>query len=166
MTRCERQKLSQYLDGELPFPDAVSVRRHLAQCQRCQDEMKSLREVNQALAAWGAQQLPVPPRTDVRVRQSWERSHALSPVLSWAKMMPAAVGTSAAALLLLVTANIGSFLHTQQPTAPSVAAVENIRGLARQSRPLLLARRASAIQDGHALAILIQQHNKTQFDES
>lgn len=47
--RHEEDRLSAFLDDELPEDDALDVTRHLASCDRCMDELEDVRLTREAL---------------------------------------------------------------------------------------------------------------------
>ena len=62
-----RELLSAYLDGELPEKEAVTVRRHLAECLDCEEVALELDKVRQMVK--GLPQLKAPAELAERVRQ-------------------------------------------------------------------------------------------------
>jgi hypothetical protein len=93
---------------------------------------------------------------------SVERRRRTSPFVALSRMVPAAVGTSIAALLVLVSVNAG--LLYQGQSAAGSHNVSPTPSFVNQSRKLTDARRAAAIQ-GVVLQqqVLIPQH-RMQFD--
>lgn len=165
MTHYDHQQLSLYLDGELPPAESVAVRQHVAACDVCGAELQSLHEVDHVLARFGTRQLPLPHATNARVHRSWQRRRSLGPLFALTRMMPAAVGTTAAALLLLASANLSASLRPQTAAAP-IPDTRNARLLARQSQPLLLVRRSSAVLGTHVIATTSLPRMKLLFSES
>jgi anti-sigma factor RsiW len=107
MTACDSAALSQYLDSELPPRERLGLEKHLRGCATCRQELAVLRRMDQVIVDWGARNVPVPSVTESRIQESVNRRRSLGPLVSVSRMMPAAVGSCAAALLLLVSANIG-----------------------------------------------------------
>jgi anti-sigma factor RsiW len=148
MNRCDIDMLSLYLDGDMSLPARRRVELHLLECPECAGEVESLRQIDQMLVAWGASRTPVSPIEDARIVSAVERKRRLKPFHAASKIMPAAVGSSIAAMLVLLSVNTG-FLYgnqtnQQQPAGTTIAA----RVIEKQSAPLLRARRSSAIMVG------------------
>ncbi len=53
-----QHQLSAYLDGELPPDEMAEVRRHLDDCQTCQEELDSLRATKHLLGRMAPPELP------------------------------------------------------------------------------------------------------------
>jgi len=64
------ERLSAYLDGELPQAGAAAVREHLQECPRCAARLDELRSLGRALEA--LEGAAVPPDFAARVRQAAE----------------------------------------------------------------------------------------------
>jgi anti-sigma factor RsiW len=57
--------LSEYLDGELPAPQAERVRQHLAECPRCAERWNGLRRTVRLVGHLGRETCPVDLRAGV-----------------------------------------------------------------------------------------------------
>lgn len=144
MTSCDLDVLSLYLDGSLALPARVQLEDHLRRCRPCSDELELLGAMDRMLLSWGEVRTPVPGVTHDRIMRSVDRKRRLVGVLSLGRMMPAAVGTSAAALLVLVTVNLSGLYRNPASTPTPVQ--QNVPGkIVRQSAPLIHQRRTSAI---------------------
>lgn len=117
--------------------------RHLQTCPDCRREVTDLKRVNQALYSWGAVRRPIPAATEHRVRVSIERRRKLAPLFRLARFSPPAVGSSVAALLLLLMVNLGPVYQSAAP--PAVAKAQVAPVIKRQAGPLQLARGRAAV---------------------
>jgi anti-sigma factor RsiW len=108
VNQCNSYGLSRYLDGELHLPDRRNLEAHLSVCHRCTEELQVLRRLDRELRAWGEKRRPIPVKSEMRILESVERRRPVSPVRALARMLPAAVGTSIAALLVLASVSWGS----------------------------------------------------------
>ncbi len=148
MTPCDVSVLSRYLDGDLTLPERRSVEVHVGTCAPCRSELDAMRHVDRIIAVWGSRREPLPDTTEARIRSSMAKRSKLSSILAFGRVLPAAVGSSVAALLVLTTINIGvltsSSLATRQDPGPSRSLLE------KRSAPLVNARRVSAILGGRA----------------
>lgn len=165
MTHCDHLTLSLHLDGELSLPDSEAVRKHLAICPDCAQQLEELRRVDRVLEVYGSKVLPLPAHTDTRVHRARERRRRLAPLFALGRMTPAAAGTGAAALLLFLTASMSTLLHSQQPTLSSTVATNSPK-LLKVSQPLILQRRAPAVFGQHALGVAQTQRPKSLLNES
>jgi anti-sigma factor RsiW len=144
MTRCDESMLSRYLDSELSLAQRGELERHLAVCDRCLREVQTLRSMDRLLRRWGTRREPIPVPTERRLQRSIEtKPSRLSSILALGRLMPAAFGTTAAALLVLVTVNLGSYTGGTGAGRHDMAPSRN--ALERVSAPLVKARRVSAI---------------------
>lgn len=149
MTCCAPEALSRYVDGELSIADRGQINRHLRVCVTCTRELTRLRELDDVLRTWGAQISPLPTSADLRITQTVQRRRD-APLLrgfsAISRMAPAAVGSSIAAVLVLLSVN----LHSGYPTrsASEIAWATQQSSVKRQAAPLLKARRSSAILGG------------------
>jgi len=145
MNSCDQDILSLYLEGALTLPQRIHLEGHLRSCERCANELGTLRQIDQVVASWGEVRSPVPANTSRRVLRSVERKRRLGPLGSFGRMVPAAFGTGIAALLVLVSVNTGIVSQNTTPppsvTVPSVPA----RVFVHQSARLISARRSSAV---------------------
>lgn len=142
MKSCDRADLSHFLDGELSPERYRVVAQHLRGCESCRAELNDLRHVTQVLQRWGSTRVPVPAHTEHRVHRTVERRRKLAPLFALSRVTPAAVGSTIAALLVLVTVNLNApYQAAHQQSQPTVAQ----KSLKKQSRPLLYARAKSAV---------------------
>ena len=146
MSTCDPYALSAYLDGELLLPERTYLERHLGLCERCRDELRALNHLDLELEPWGQRRRPLPTNLELRVRGSVEKRKRLTPLLAFSRMMPAAVGSCVAALLVVLTANLGSFQVASRPTPTGGPGLQST--LVSQSSRLSSARRATAILGG------------------
>lgn len=150
MNPCDVSLLSRYLDAELTLPERRAAEIHIAQCSVCRSELEAMRQMDHLFRAWSAPREPLPAATDRRIHASIAKRSRLSSVLAFSRFMPAAVGSSVAALLVLITVNMGglapSSLATRQEPGPSRSLLE------KRSAPLVNARRVSAILGSRAPA--------------
>lgn len=162
--QCEVDTLSLYLDGELGVRARQALEQHLAACGDCRSLLDELRRNDRVLIQWGAAREPLPLTTEARVTSSLRPRTLRSRVLSASRMMPAAVGTTAAALLVVATTSLSPLLGTRpiSSAAPSRAMAHLI---AKQSAPLLDARRTSALLPGRNTTLSpAQPHRTIQLD--
>ena len=143
MIRCDVSQLSRHLDEELTLPDRRRVEAHLATCAACRSELEAIRRTDRAIRSWAAAREPVPLATERRVLASTEHRNPLSSILALSRLMPAALGSSIAALLVLASVNAGLVappsVASRQDPGPSRSVLE------KRSAPLVNARRVSAI---------------------
>lgn len=155
MIACDVDLLSQYLENALPLPRRREVEAHLKVCAPCERELDELRRIDSILLSWGSRQAPIPISAERRITGSIERRKRFAALFTVGKMMPAAVGSTIAALLVLVSVNTGMLVQNGQPSnflpRPTVSA----KNIAKQSAPLLAARRSSAILSGHPASRLV-----------
>ncbi len=145
---CDFDLLSLYLEHGLTLPRRVRLEEHLRTCSTCRRELRELRRVDQVLSSWGAVRSPVPAPVENRVARSVRRRRRLKPLFALSRVMPAAVGTTAAALLVLVSVNIGLLYSAPGPGAVNTASAAVSPAIAKQSAALIRARRTSAIFGG------------------
>ena len=67
MTQCPNERLSGYLDGELPSAEAAAVEAHVGECQACADELAALRQLRELAAG-----LAAPPVSDAQWAAAWD----------------------------------------------------------------------------------------------
>lgn len=143
MIRCDVSLLSRYLDAELTLPERRGVEIHLATCTRCRSELEAIQRTDRALRSWASRREPIPLTTEERVLASSEKRSRVSSILALSRVMPAALGSSVAALLVLATVNAGIVntpsVASRQTPGPSRSVLE------KRSAPLVNARRVSAI---------------------
>jgi predicted anti-sigma-YlaC factor YlaD len=148
MQQCDLSALSELLDGELSLPAQRDLQRHLRSCVGCRTELEALRRVDAVIGSWSLRADRIPPSTEARIQHSIERRRGLARVLAFSRMMPAAVGSCIAAILVVMSANLG-MLYQVKPnvtTQPSATSARQL--IQKQSVPLLNARRSSAILSG------------------
>jgi anti-sigma factor RsiW len=141
---CNLDALSRYLDNELPLPQRVDLDRHLAECVRCARELEMYRHNDQVIRSWGRRVSIMPSRLEQRIVRDVGRRQRLGPLLALSRMMPAAVGTSAAALLVFVSATFGG-LYANRGVAPQAAATPMKQTVVHQAARLIMNRRLQAI---------------------
>ena len=144
MTQCDRYALSLHLDRELPLPTRRALNEHLLTCAACRQELEELRRLDQVLHEWGSSRRPVPQQAEARILASVERRR-LRPLLGLSRMMPAAVGSGIAALLVVMSANLGWLYQNSGGATRSGGAAQVQRIIEKQSTPLQNARRTSAM---------------------
>ncbi len=149
MTCCELDTLSRYVDGDLPPLERGRVNEHLSDCGSCRREVARLRALDDMLRAWGAHRAPLPSASEQRITDTVRRRHRSSTArkfLSASRMTPAAVGSSIAAVLVLLSVNMHAGYSSR--SASEIAWASQQSSIKRQAAPLLKARRSSAIQGG------------------
>lgn len=143
MIRCDVSLLSRYLDAELTLPERRGVEVHLATCAACRSELEAIRRTDRMIRSWASRREPIPLATEERVLASSEKGGRLTSILALSRVMPAALGSSIAALLVLATVNAGMVntpsVASRQIPGPSRSVLE------KRSAPLVNARRVSAI---------------------
>jgi predicted anti-sigma-YlaC factor YlaD len=145
MKFCNSNLLSLYLDEELPLSQRVEVERHLTRCTLCRDELESMQRVDSLVQRWSKSRVPLPPETNARILKTVNSHRRLGWVLTFSRVMPAAVGSSIAALLVVASASQGWLYRNAAPQAsprPSAAVATIIK---KQSAPLYEARATSAM---------------------
>jgi anti-sigma factor RsiW len=164
MTRvCRPELVSRYLDGDLTLPLRYELETHLRGCEKCSHELAQLRHIDAIIAAWGASQGPVSATAERRINQSVEKRRGrLSPIVALSRMMPAAVGSSIAALLVLVSVNVGILQNQASAGVPSATSTSTL--VLKQSRKLSDARHTAAV-----LGVMVTQQqtipkHRTHFD--
>lgn len=145
MTPCDADRLSRFLDGDLESDEYRETADHLRQCSECRQELAALRQADGAVWAWGARREPVPPATEARLHRSIQRRKRLRVIFAVSRMMPAALGTSVAAVLVLLSANLSPLYQASRQPTPGNVGVISSQSLKQQSTPLLYARAKSAV---------------------
>jgi|SRR5579884_60429 len=140
---CDPLNLSLYSDGELSPEDYREMTLHLKRCRSCRRELAEIRRVNHVVSSWGSVRQPIPLQTESRIRGSVDRRSRLSPLLRLSRLAPPAIGSSLAALLLLLTVNFGSVYQMAVPSSPSHT--QTWQQIKKQSAPLQLARVRAAV---------------------
>lgn len=148
MMSCDFDMLSRYLDGDLPLPVRRELDVHLAQCARCARDMEILSRNDRVLRAWGQRHTAVPATVEHRITRDIGRRRRLGPLIAFSKMMPAALGTSAAALLVLVTASLGGSYMQRESGNAATASAASRSAIVKQSAQLIMNRRSQAIVAG------------------
>lgn len=151
MTCCDPKALSLYVDGDLSFAKRGQINHHLRSCHACTGELKRLREMDDVLRTWGAQRTPLPSTADTRITETVRRrrhAHRARAFFGVSRMAPAAVGSSIAAVLVLLSVNMHGAYPTRSATETAWATQQS--SIKRQAAPLLKARRSSAILGGQA----------------
>lgn len=140
---CDTDALSLYVDGELSLPRSRALEQHLRTCSSCRVELDHLRQINRVLFTWGAMREPVPLRTEQRINNSLRQRSPWSRLVWLGHVMPAALGTTVAALLVLLTASRGWLPARPATNHSDGRAMAQL--IARQTRPLVNERRVTAI---------------------
>jgi anti-sigma factor RsiW len=141
---CDVERLSRYLDGDLALLERRLLDRHIAHCRWCASELDKLRANDRLLWSWGLRRMPIPPSLDGKITRDLGRKRRFGPLLAMSRMMPAALGTSVAALLVLVTANLGTPLQNHAPNA-AAAQIASKRTVVKHSATLIMNRHTQAI---------------------
>jgi len=126
MKNCDLLALSLYLDSELLLPERRALEKHLRECAPCREELRRLRQSDRALVSWGARREPIPLETERQILRSIERNRRRRPLATFSRMMPAALGSCVAAVLVLMSAN---FVRLDQPT-PTATSTESPTAIA------------------------------------
>jgi len=111
---CQLSTLSRYLDSDLEHAEWSRVNAHLRTCGDCSRELARLKDADEALIRWAGTFSPIPMQTNARIIQSVEKHHTRSR-FSLSSMVPAALGSTVAAFLVLISANVG-LLQNEQPS--------------------------------------------------
>jgi anti-sigma factor RsiW len=133
---CDHRALSRYVDGELVGEQRLEVDRHLRSCANCRNVLMQLRDMNALLLRWGSRRMPMSLEAEARIQASVVRRERRWSVLSISRMMPAAMGTCVAAVLVLLSANLGMIDRpTQEIQTP--AAHPTVRQLIKKETDAL-----------------------------
>jgi anti-sigma factor RsiW len=168
MTCCDPTTLSRYVDGDLSPLERAHFNGHLKTCRICTLEVIRLRKMDDILRTWGAQRAPLPVAADSRITETVRRRRRANTVrafLSVSRMTPAAVGSTIAAVLVLLSVNMHGAYSAR--SASEIAWATQQSSIKRQAAPLLNARRSSAIQGGQvkvATGTLGRHTNSTVLD--
>ncbi len=149
MTCYEQDALSRYVDGELSPLERGHINGHLRSCSACSREIARLRAMDDILRAWGTRRAALPQAADKRINDTVRRRRqtgAVRTFLSVSRMTPAAVGSTIAAVLVLLSVNMHGAYSAR--SASEIAWASQQSSIKRQAAPLLKARRSSAIQGG------------------
>lgn len=145
--QCDFDVLSLYIDGELGTSRRQILELHLNECDSCRTRLSELRANDRLLVQWGAVREPMPVATHSRIMRDIQPHSMVAQLLKWSRMMPAAVGTTAAAFLVLLSVNMGPLLGLGvNQSATSSTRMAHL--IATQSAPLLKERRTTAILPG------------------
>ena len=150
MNKCDLDQLSLYLDGGLTSSSRLELERHLLGCAICRDELAGLRRVDQVVTTWGSRRTPIPAATEARLAGKIAARRRFGFLLGLSRMAPAAVGSSIAALLVLVSVNLSSLYGPATVAGGPNGPTEEARVFQKQSQPLVKARRTSALLGSHA----------------
>lgn len=145
--------LSRYLDGDLPLPARRGVEQHVERCLACRRELDVLCRVDQLVGSWASEQQLIPVRTELRILSSVDRRRRLRPLISLSRMLPAAVGSSIAALLVVMSANGGWLYQTGARQGPPTAAPSVARIVAAQVPPRVHYRRFTTLMASAETAV-------------
>jgi predicted anti-sigma-YlaC factor YlaD len=159
---CRSDMLSRYLDDVLTLSERRQLEEHVDRCDPCRQELEALRRIDHLLKVWGSRRRPLASNTDVRIARSIDRRRRLPRIVAMSKMMPAAVGSCIAALLVVVSINVG--LLYQQNQVASGPATAHQHSFVNQSRALVNARRAAAIQGMVTVQPQAIPRHRMQFD--
>jgi anti-sigma factor RsiW len=163
MTECNVDALSLFLEGALPLHEHRRVVEHLKVCSRCREELAALRRVDHVVAAWGANGRAIPQCTERRIHRSVEKHRRLRPLFALSRMMPAALGTSVAAVLVLLTASLAP-LYRGGVSQPTTAHIIASKALKDQSAPLRFQRGKSAVVGTYTAPLPLVVDHHTQLD--
>jgi len=111
----QRERLSAYLDGELPHAERAALETHLATCEQCQGELAALRQTRALLRALPA---PALPRAFTLPAQPTLAERGLR-APAWTRPVQALGGIAAMIGLGLLVAT--SLPHMAQPGAAGAA---------------------------------------------
>lgn len=122
MNDCNVDALSRYLDCEVAPSERRTLDAHLRDCQKCANEIDVLRRLDGLIGTWGGSSLPPSVHAEMRILDSVDRRRRLGPLGTVARLMPAALGSSIAAALVLLSANAGwLYQNASPPGTPTVA---------------------------------------------
>jgi predicted anti-sigma-YlaC factor YlaD len=136
------------LDDDVTLPERRRLESHIAECAACREERETLHELDRLLAAWATSNCPVPASTQARIAASVERRHRLRALRGLSRMTPAAVGSSLAAVLVLLSVNLGFRYGSSPGTNQPYATPARPSVIQKQSAVLSKARRMSALFAG------------------
>jgi len=122
MNECPNERLSGYLDGELPSAEAAAVEAHVAECQACTDELAALRELRELAAG-----LAAPPVSEAQWAAAWDgiaaRVAARPRSRLW-RMARAALIPAAAAAVVALAVGFWAFGPYNEAEADDACIVE------------------------------------------
>jgi len=129
----DREEVMAYLDGELPAPQAASVRAHLERCESCRAFAQELRAVSSSLSEWQVE--AAPSVLDVSVRSALDAAplaarvdatrEPRSPWYAWFALPMVRLAGAAAAVVIVafITWRVAQPLVEPQSSSPAVADV-------------------------------------------
>jgi hypothetical protein len=129
----DREEVMAYLDGELPAPQAASVRAHLERCESCRAFAQELRAVSSSLSEWQVE--AAPSVLDVSVRSALDAAplsgrvdatrEPRSPWYAWFALPMVRLAGAAAAVVIvaLITWRVAPPPVEPQSSSPAVADV-------------------------------------------
>ncbi len=165
MTYCDLDALSRYLDGDMSLPIRREMESHLRGCASCGEELQQLQCADRILVHFGRASVPVPSTAGQRMVGAVQRRRRLAPLIALSRMMPAAVGSSVAAVLVLLSVNMGILSHNRIGAQGNLASPPGLQHFAKQSAPLMKARRTSAMLGGQSLVeAQLPPRSRFQFD--
>ena len=165
MTYCDLDALSRYLDGDMSLPVRREMESHLRGCVSCREELQQLQRVDMILLHFGGASVPVPSAAGQRMAGSVQRRRRLAPLIALSRMMPAAVGSSVAAVLVLLSVNMGILSHNRIGEQGNLVVTPMLQHFAKQSTPLIKARRMSAMLGGQSpVEAQLPPRSRFQFD--
>jgi anti-sigma factor RsiW len=162
---CSVEALSQYIDGELTLPDTQRIRRHLAECSPCSQELEALQRGDRVVRAWALRSVRVPDSVERRISRDLHRRRAFVPLVALSKVMPAAVGTSAAALLVLVSVSLG-VPYANRADNPGLSQQQVKKTVVKQSAQLIMNRRMQAVVGIRTAQPFVRSGRHFQLDEN
>jgi anti-sigma factor RsiW len=167
MNACDVDILSRYLDGDLSLPARRDMDRHLSTCRQCAQELDALRRNDQMLWSWGLRRTPLPESVDQKIMRDVRKRRRLGPLVAISRMMPAAVGTSIAAVLVLMSVTL-SGQYAQRQASSAISATKTTQNtIFKQSKPLLRKRGTMAIVgEGSSHVLIHAKLHRLQFDQN
>jgi predicted anti-sigma-YlaC factor YlaD len=121
--------LEDFLAGVSSREESARIEVHLAECSRCREEVKAMREISEMFSSLRSADAPVPaPGFYARVVNRIEREQ---PVSFWASLFEPVFGKRMALASLLVLATLGTVLVSREteeyaigPSPEMIMAVE------------------------------------------
>ena len=167
MNACDLDILSRYLDGDLSLPARRDMDRHLASCRDCAGELDALRRNDHMLWSWGLRRAQLPASVDQRIIRNVKKRRRLGPLVAVSRMMPAAVGTTVAALLVVVSVTLTGQYSQRTGNVALPSPNTEQRAIMKQSKPLIHNRRTQAIVGAGTPQLLIRAPmHHLQFDQN
>jgi anti-sigma factor RsiW len=162
---CSVDALSCYIDGELTLPETQRVRRHVAECRRCSDELETLQRSDRIVRAWALRSVRVPESLEHRLSRDLRRRRRFGPLVALSRVMPAAVGTSTAALLVLVSVTLG-VPYANRADNPGLSQQQVKNTVVKQSAQLIMNRRMQAVVGTRTSQTGVRSGRHFQLDEN